>query len=142
MPIRADSSLLLSSLTIVNKGSSLMIIIKGSLLMIVNKGSSFTINNEGTSLTIVNKTASFIKNDRVRDLEVWERLDTVSGQIDLIPLIVSPLSQMPQWSRMDKLCKCGHRPWAGMKRDTWTPWPLQLQCVVVDKIHGYLDKGS
>jgi len=51
MPFRAISSLLLSSLTIVNKGSSL------------------TIANEGSSLMIVNETASFVKtiilqNDR------------------------------------------------------------------------------
>ena len=51
----------LSSLTIVNKGSSLTIVNEGLLLTIVNKGSSFIIGNEGLLLTIVNKTTIFVK---------------------------------------------------------------------------------
>ena len=43
MPFRSVSSLLLSLLTIVNKGLSLMIVNEWSLLTIVNKGSSLTI---------------------------------------------------------------------------------------------------
>ena len=68
MPFRSFSSLLLSSLTIVNEGSS---------LTIVNKGSSLTIVYEGLSLTIDNETTNFFKavvfendpfkNDRIKN---------------------------------------------------------------------------
>ena len=45
----------LSSLTIINEGSSITIVHEWSLLTIINNGSSST---------IVNETTSFIKNDR------------------------------------------------------------------------------
>ena len=68
MPFRAVSSLLISSLMIVNEGLS---------LTIVNKGLSLTIVNKGTSLLIINETASvkktiILQNDCFENNRFWK----------------------------------------------------------------------
>ena len=84
MPFRPVSSLLLSSLTIVNEGSS---------LTIVNKGSSLKIVYEWLSLTIVNETTNFIKtvvieNDRFENDHFLKRfpLKTIVFKNDRFPI--------------------------------------------------------